>query len=155
LDERVNLLNYAKLSFKSVPENVAFARSCAGAFAAQLTCTLEDIEELKLAVSEAVSNCVIHAYQNAPEGLIDIAISLFTDQTIEIQIGDSGCGIADVKQAMEPAFSSEPGRMGLGFAFMQSFMDQVEVKSVLRQGTLITMRRRFQVCDSTAPEILC
>jgi stage II sporulation protein AB (anti-sigma F factor) len=122
---------------------VAFARSCAGAFAAQLDCTLEEIEEVRLAVSEAVSNCILHAYRNDPDRAVEVLISLFTDRAAEIRVEDSGCGIDDVAQAMEPAFSSEPGRMGLGFSFMRSFMDEVRVESRPGAGTAVTMRRRF------------
>jgi stage II sporulation protein AB (anti-sigma F factor) len=143
----MNIKNHVKLSFKSIPENVAFARSCAGAFAAQLNCTLEELEEVKLAISEAVSNCIIHAYQNEPDHSVEMQLNLLAGRVLEIQIIDWGCGIEDIRQAMEPAFSSAPGRMGLGFSFMQSFMDEIAVESSVRQGTAIKMKRSFPPAD--------
>lgn len=139
----MNIKNYIKLEIPSLPENVAFARTCVGAFASQLDCTLEEIEEIKLAVSEAVSNCIIHAYNNEPNKKIDIYATIYENRTIQIIIQDYGCGIEDIKQAMEPAYSSEAGRMGLGFTFMKSFMDDMEVDSKINTGTIVTLKRSF------------
>ena len=133
--------NQISLKVQSRAENVAFVRACVAAFAAQTDCTLEDIDEIRLAVSEAVSNSMIHGYKNDPFSQVELYITLWENGGLEIIVEDSGCGISDLKQAMEPAFSTEPGRMGLGFAFMQSFMDEVEVKSQPGKGTSVILRR--------------
>ena len=133
--------NQIHLKVQSRPENVAFVRSCTAAFVSQVQCTLEEIDEIRLAVSEAVSNSMIHGYKNDLYSQVELYITLWENDGIEIIVQDHGCGIADVKQAMEPAFSTEPGHMGLGFAFMKSFMDQVEVKSEVGQGTTVILRR--------------
>jgi len=139
----MNVKNYINLEFQSLPENVAFARTCVGAFASQLDCTLEEIEEIKLAVSEAVSNSIIHGYKRRTNEKISIYTALLDNRTVEIVIKDEGCGIEDIEKAMEPAYSSEPGRMGLGFTFMKSFMDELEVQSQPGKGTIVKLRRSF------------
>ncbi len=146
----MNMKNYVRFEFPSVPENVSFARSCVGAFAAQLDCTLEEIEEIKLVVSEAVSNSIIHGYKNQPHGKVLVMATILDDRIMEIMIEDQGIGIADIKQAMEPSFSSEPGRMGLGFTFMKSFMDELEVVSQAGEGTNVKLQRCFLVKDKEA-----
>ncbi|MDD3364157.1 MAG: anti-sigma F factor [Syntrophomonas sp.] len=146
----MNMKNYVRFEFPSVPENVSFARSCVGAFATQLDCTLEEIEEIKLVVSEAVSNSIIHGYKNQPHGKVLVMATILDDRIMEIMIEDKGIGIADVKQAMEPSFSSDPGRMGLGFTFMKSFMDELEVVSQPGEGTNIKLKRCFLVKDKEA-----
>ncbi len=133
--------NQMHLTVQSRPENVAFARACTAAFAVQTECTLEELDEIRLAVSEAVSNSIIHGYKNNPWAQVELYITLWEDGGMEIIVEDRGCGIADIRQAMEPAFSTEPGHMGLGFAFMQSFMDQLEVKSRTGEGTTVILRR--------------
>jgi stage II sporulation protein AB (anti-sigma F factor) len=146
----MNVKNYINLEFQSLPENVAFARTCVGAFASQLDCTLEEIEEIKLAVSEAVSNCIIHAYQKRTNEKINIYTALLDNRTIEIVIQDYGCGIENIEKALEPAYSSEPGRMGLGFTFMKSFMDDMEVQSQPGEGTIVKLRRSFMTGQEEA-----
>ncbi len=137
----MQIKNQLKLSFMSIPENVALARVAVAAFAAQLEFTLEDIEEIKVAVSEAVSNCIIHGYENDPNHTVNIVCTIY-DDLLEILVEDEGKGIADVSKALQPAFSTDPERMGLGFTFMQSFMDKVDVKSALDRGTTVTMLKR-------------
>lgn len=146
----MSIKNYVRFHFMSTPENVSFARTCVGAFAAQLDCTLEEIEEIKLVVSEAVSNAIIHGYENCPTEEVVIAVSLQDQRGIEILIEDHGKGIEDIEQAMQPTFSSDPARMGLGFTFMQSFMDEIEVNSQPGEGTTVTLRRRFVVKEQEA-----
>jgi stage II sporulation protein AB (anti-sigma F factor) len=146
----MNVKNYMQLEFPSLPENVSFARSCAGAFASQLDCTLDEIEEIKLVVSEAVSNCIIHGYDNRPDQPIKIMASILDNRTLEILIEDHGKGIADVQQAMEPAYSSDPARMGLGFTFMKSFMDEMEINTQTGSGTVIRLKRSFPARDQEA-----
>jgi stage II sporulation protein AB (anti-sigma F factor) len=134
----MKIKNQMKLVFLSLPENVALARITVAAFAAQLEMTLEDLEEIKVATSEAVSNSIIHGYDNDPNKSVTV-IATITDNTLEITIEDEGKGIPDVAQAMQPAYSTDPERMGLGFVFMQSFMDRVDVKSEVTKGTKVLL----------------
>lgn len=146
----MNIRNYMRIEFPSLPENVSFARACVGAFVAQLDCTLEEIEEIKLVVSEAVSNCIIHAYDNHGNQKILVMASIGDERSLEIMVDDFGKGIADIKQAMEPTYSSDVSRMGMGFTFMKSFMDDVEVRSMVGEGTSVTLRRKFMYHDREA-----
>lgn len=144
--------NQMKLTFMSVPENVPLARVTVAAFAAQLEFTLEDLEEIKVATSEAVSNCIIHGYQNDPNRSVSIICTVYTD-ALEISIEDEGVGIADVTKAMQPAYSTETDRMGLGFTFMQSFMDKLHVESQINKGTKVTMvKRPLDIAAATLEE---
>jgi stage II sporulation protein AB (anti-sigma F factor) len=131
------------LEFPSLAENVALARTSVSSFAAQLNCTLEDIEEIKLVVSEAVSNCIIHGYENRGDGKIIVECSINDDRSLEINIIDYGRGIDNLEQAMQPAYSSVPTRMGLGFTFMKSFMDEMGVTSRPHEGTSVRLKRSF------------
>jgi stage II sporulation protein AB (anti-sigma F factor) len=134
--------NKIKLEFSSLPDNVALARLVIAALAGQMEFTLSDVEELKVAVSEAVSNCIIHGYDNRPDGSIVLEAWKNLDR-IKISVTDQGKGIEDIGKAMEPAFSTKPERMGLGFVFMQSFMDDLEVNSKLGQGTMVTLTKKI------------
>lgn len=131
--------NWVRFQFASIPENVGFARTCAAAFVSQLDCTIEEIEEVKLVVSEAVSNSIIHGYENNRDNFVFVEIKLLANNAIEIMIEDQGRGIDDVDQALQPAYSSIPDRMGLGFVFMRSFSDELEVTSNVGQGTRVKM----------------
>lgn len=142
--------NYVRFEFQSLPENVAFARACVGAFAAQLNCTLEEIEEIKLVVSEAVSNSIIHGYQNQPDNKVVVMATILEDSIMEIMIEDYGQGIEDIDQALEPTFSSDPDRTGLGFTLMKSFMDELQVTSQPGQGTSVKLKRCFAVKNKEA-----
>ncbi len=146
----MNVKNYCKFEILSLRENISFARVCVGAFASQLGCTLDEIEEVKLVVSEAVSNCIIHAYENRDNEIITIVVSLLEDQTLEIIIEDYGKGIEDIACVLQPNFSSEPSRMGLGFTFMKSFMDDMEVLSKPGEGTIVQLKRSFLIKDKEA-----
>ncbi|MHB8171440.1 MAG: anti-sigma F factor [Thermincolia bacterium] len=133
--------NHMKLEFLGLAENVALARVTVAAFASQLDFTLTDLEEIKVAVSEGVSNSVIHGYGNRQDGTVRVIASISAD-TLEIRIEDDGRGIEDIPQALQPAFSTEPERMGLGFVFMQSFMDQFQVTSEPGRGTRVSMVKK-------------
>ena len=123
--------------------NEGFARACISAFAAQLDPTLEEINDIKTAVSEAVTNCIVHAYKEKI-GKIYISGELCENNIIRIKIRDAGCGIENVEKAMEPLYTTVGGeRAGLGFAVMQSFMDTVRVRSALGKGTSIVMTKRI------------
>jgi stage II sporulation protein AB (anti-sigma F factor) len=130
--------NQLILTFSSIPENVGIARLLIASVGAQLDLPLNDIEELKVAVSEAVSNAVIHGYRNEPHHIVHLNLDINAN-TLEIVVKDEGCGISNIEQAMQPAFSTDPERMGLGFVFMQSFMDELQVESTLDVGTTVTM----------------
>ncbi len=134
-------MNKAVLEFSSRVENVAFARVAVAAFISQVDFTINDLEEIKVAVSEAVSNAIIHGYENNPERVVRVEMSI-AGEYMEIEIIDSGKGIEDIEKAMEPAYSTDPERMGLGFAFMRSFMDKLEVHSTPGRGTRVKMSRK-------------
>lgn len=146
----MNVINYVRFEIPSLPENISFARSCVGAFASQLNCTLDEIEEIKLVVSEAVSNCIIHAYQRQGNGRIEIIVSLLDDRSLELTVKDYGKGIDNLEEALRPSYSSDPARMGMGFTFMKSFMDEMLVNSKPDEGTSVIMKRRFITRDQEA-----
>lgn len=132
--------NQITMSIRSLSENVGIARVSTAAFAAQVDFTLNEIEEIKVAVSEAVSNAVIHGYEYQ-DGEIQIKMTLYEDQ-LEYIIVDRGKGIADIALARQPSYSSDPERMGLGFAFMESFMDELYIESEVNKGTLVRMVKK-------------
>ncbi|AJQ27761.1 MULTISPECIES: anti-sigma F factor [Pelosinus] len=132
--------NQITMSIRSLSENVGIARVSTAAFAAQVDFTLNEIEEIKVAVSEAVSNAVIHGYEYQ-DGEIQIKMTLYEDQ-LEYIIVDHGKGIADIALARQPSYSSDPERMGLGFAFMESFMDELYIESEVNKGTLVRMVKK-------------
>ncbi|MEW6181685.1 MAG: anti-sigma F factor [Bacillota bacterium] len=136
------VLNRFRLEFPSLPDNIGLARVTVAAFAAQLDPTVEELDDLKGAVSEAVTNAIIHGYDNSPDGLVTLEAVLFGD-AIEICVEDGGKGIDDISRAMEAEFSSDPERLGLGFNFMRSFMDTIQVDSAPGRGTRVVMRKQF------------
>ena len=132
-------INTMKIMFPSRSVNEAFARSAISAFAAQADPTLDEIADVKTAVSEAVTNCIVHAYSESI-GIIQITAALYEDGRLTVVVADRGCGIPDVKQAMEPLFTTGgQERAGLGFAVMESFMDIVRVRSTTGKGTRVTL----------------
>lgn len=135
--------NEMELLFDSRSENEGFARVAVSAFLTQMNPTLEEVEDVRTAVSEAVTNAIIHGYEGG-EGKIRI-LSRICDGLFYIEIKDDGVGIPDVAKAMEPLFTTKPDleRSGLGFVFMQSFMDEVEVESKSGEGTLVKMKKRI------------
>lgn len=130
-----------KMEFLASSMNEGFARITVGAFVAELNPTVDELADIKTAVSEAVTNCIIHGYEQK-EGSIWIQCST-GEQQVEISVVDTGKGIRDVAQAREPLFTTKPEleRSGMGFAFMEAFMDEVEVVSEPGQGTCVTMRK--------------
>lgn len=136
-------LNYIKLEFPSKSTNEGFARSAAAAFAAQLDPTMEELGDIKTAVSEAVTNAIVHAY---PEtiGRVSMRLRILEGQVLEISVKDWGCGIADVEQAMQPLYTTGgEDRSGMGFTIIGSFMDKLRVRSKPGKGTTVVMRRRI------------
>lgn len=137
-------VNEMKLQIESRSVNEAFSRSVAAAFAAQLDPTVEELNDIKTAVSEAVTNCIVHAYKDSV-GKIYITVRIFENGTVEVKIRDRGCGIADVKKAREPLFTTGGGdRAGLGFSVMESFCDKLRVHSVLGRGTTVTLLKTIR-----------
>ncbi|MHB1652233.1 MAG: anti-sigma F factor [Desulfitobacteriaceae bacterium] len=130
--------NQLVLTFSNLAENVSIARMLIASVGAQLDLPLNDIEELKVAVSEAVSNAIIHGYRGKNGQVVLLELEIGED-ALKVIVSDEGCGISDVEQAMQPAYSTDPERMGLGFVFMQSFMDELEVDSTVNKGTTVTM----------------
>ncbi len=149
----MKFINEMKLSFPSRSANEAFARTAVSSFLAQLDPTVEEISDIRTAVSEAVTNCIVHGY---PDGVGNITIEAGIQENgrVIIRIRDKGCGIADVQQAMEPMFTTcETGeRAGLGFAVMETFTDRLKVRSVLGKGTTVTMEKKIKTKgDSDEP----
>ena len=136
--------NKMELSFLGISENEGFARVCAGAFAAQVNPTMEEISDIKTAVSEAVTNVIVHAYPGEV-GKVVLRGALQEDQLV-IEVEDYGCGIPDLESALQPFYTTVAGeeRSGMGFTVMQTFMDQMFVSSVVGQGTKVTMVKKFQ-----------
>ena len=135
-------INEAKLTFLSRSANEGFARTAAACFAAQLDPTLDEVNDIKTAVSEAVTNCIVHAYPDSL-GTVVMRLRLFEDNTLEIVIKDSGVGIPDVEKTRKPLYTTGGAdRSGMGFTIMESFMDALKVRSVQGKGTTVTMRRR-------------
>ena len=136
-------INEAAVSFLSRSSNEGFARTAAACFAAQLDPTLEEINDIKTAVSEAVTNCIVHAYPDRL-GRVSLRLRLFEDNSLEIQVKDWGVGIADVEEARRPMFTTgDAQRSGMGFTIMESFMDAVKVRSRPGKGTVVTLRRKL------------
>ena len=133
--------NHVTLEFPSTSANESFARAAAACFAAQLDPTLEEINDVKTAVSEAVTNAIVHAYPNTL-GKVAMKLKIREDHSLEIVVKDWGVGIADIEQARTPLFTTgNEERSGMGFAFMEAFMDDVQVYSVPGEGTRIVMEK--------------
>ena len=142
--------NYCTLEFPSRSANEGFARAAAACFAAQLDPTLEEINDVKTAVSEAVTNCIVHAYPDRI-GPVTLCVAVYPEREVHITVTDKGVGIPDVPQAMEPLFTTgnPEERSGLGFAVMQSFMDRVKVTSRPGKGTKVVLIKRLSARAST------
>jgi len=136
--------NEMKLEFQSKSANESFARIAVAAFVTQLDPSLEEIADIKTAVSEAVTNCIIHGYEEK-NGIVKIECKLFAN-SIEIEISDNGKGIEDIEKAREPLYTSKSDleRSGMGFTIMESFMDEVKIESVLGIGTKVTMKKMIK-----------
>ena len=136
--------NYMILEFPSKSSNEAFARSAVACFAAQMDPTLEELGDIRTAVSEAVTNCIVHAYPEAL-GNITLRCRILKDNTLDIVIKDTGVGIPDLDQARRPTYTTGGAdRSGMGFTIMESFMTSFEVNSQLGKGTTVHMRRKIR-----------
>jgi len=147
----MNKKNVCEISFLAVSENEAFARMAASAFVMPLNPTIEELADIKTAISEAVTNAILHGYNQNAEGMVHMRCEREGEQ-ISFCISDEGVGIENVAQAMEPLYTSRPEleRSGMGFAFMEAFMDTLSVESAPGQGTTVTMTKRIGT-DVDAP----
>lgn len=139
-----NLNNEMRLEFLSKSSNEAFARITVAAFAAQLDPTIEELADIKTAVSEAVTNAIIHGYEEK-KGLVKIRCQIISEEII-IEISDNGKGIENIELAKQPLYTTKPNleRSGMGFTIMESFMDEVEIESIVGMGTKVTMKKKIK-----------
>lgn len=140
----MKILNEVKLTFLSISQNERFARVAVSAFVSQLDPMIDEMSDVKTAVSEAVTNCIVHAYNNNV-GKINMVLRVLEGNIVYIRIKDNGCGIEDVKKAMQPLYTTAPEdeRAGLGFAVMESFMDKLSVRSRVCRGTTVIMSKKI------------
>lgn len=140
----MKVLNEIKFIMPSLSVNESAARAVVSSFLTQADPTVEELSDIRTAVSEAVTNSVVHGYRHT-KGNIELTVRLLPERAIYIKIKDKGCGIPDIKQAMEPLFTTAPEeeRSGLGFSVMEQFTDKLTVKSVLGKGTTVIMRKRL------------
>lgn len=138
------LINRIKMTFPSLSLNESMARAAVAAFCSQLNPEVSEIADIKCAVSEAVTNCTVHAYKGTV-GSITVTVRLYSDRSVSITVADRGCGIADVREARKPLFTTgaQDERSGMGFTVMESFMDKVNVRSGLGRGTTVTMLKHL------------
>lgn len=137
--------NYIKMEFPSRSANEGFARSVIACFFAQLDPTMEELNDVKTAVSEAVTNCIVHAYPDSI-GKIQLSARLYPEGVLEVSVKDRGVGIPDIAKAKTPLFTTGGSdRSGMGFTIMESFMDSLKIRSAPEMGTTVTMRRRVKV----------
>ena len=133
--------NQMRIKMESRSVNEGFARQAVAAFLTQLDPTMEELSDIKTAVSEAVTNSIVHGYRDRP-GYITVSVRLLEGRTVEIKVRDQGCGIADIEQARQPMFTTgDDTRSGMGFTIMESFTDRVRVRSSPGRGTLVTLVR--------------
>ena len=141
---RKEILNEAKIQFLSLSANEAFARSVAAAFVSQCDPTVQEISEIKTAVSEAVTNAIVHGYRNTV-GTVEMTLRLYSGEILYISVKDKGRGIDNIEQAMTPLFTTaaEEERSGLGFSVMESFTDKLRVRSAAGKGTTVVMEKKL------------
>ena len=140
--------NYIKLEFPAVSVNESFARSAAAGFVAQLDPTLEELDDIKTAVSEAVTNCIVHAYPDSA-GKISLRLCIYEGGKFEIRVRDWGKGIENIDMAMQPMYTTGgEDRSGMGFTIMESFMDMLSVRSAPGKGTTVIMQRMIRQRES-------
>jgi stage II sporulation protein AB (anti-sigma F factor) len=143
-------INDMKLRLPAISVNEAVARSVVSAFCAELDPSVEELGDLRCAVSEAVTNCIVHAYKKNV-GKITLTLRICENRVFKMTVADKGCGIADVKEARKPLFTTLPDedRCGMGFSIMESFSDKLEVKSKLGKGTRVTLTKKLSPADGT------
>ncbi|MDO4543191.1 MAG: anti-sigma F factor [Clostridia bacterium] len=141
--------NEMELKFLSVSQNEGFARAVAAAFASQLNPTVEELSDIRTAISEAVTNAIIHGYENRPDGCITMRCEIDGNK-FTATISDKGCGIADISLARKPFYTTRPEleRSGMGFAVMEAFMEEVEVSSTVGSGTTVVLQKTIRRIDA-------
>lgn len=155
--DNMELVNEMKLCFQARSENESFARVAVAGFLTYLNPTLEEIEDIKTAVSEAVTNAIIHGYEEKETAMVYVSGMIYRDEErylLQVVVEDTGKGIADIEKAMEPMFTTKPEleRSGMGFAFMEAFMDDVQVESEVLKGTTVTLSKRLLKYEEEAYE---
>ncbi|MCY0881571.1 MAG: anti-sigma F factor [Firmicutes bacterium] len=138
------MTNEMQLRFLSVSDNVGLARVAVATMAGQVQFSLQDVDEIKVAVSEAVSNAIMHGYQGREDGWVEVDCTV-NDAGITVSVEDWGVGIDDIDLARQPSYSRDPERLGLGFVFMESFMNDLQVQSVPGKGTRVEMQRAVRL----------
>ena len=168
--KRKHIINQMKTEFRAISENEGLSRAMICAMIAQLDVTVEELADVRCAISEAVTNAVVHAYRGASStdaaddtgdafddsrNTVYILTTIYDDRSVKIIIRDRGCGIPDIRRAMEPLYTTDTTgeRSGMGFAIMQSFMDTVKVKSAHGRGTTVEMRKKFSTPVSAASAV--
>lgn len=155
--DNMEFLNEMKICFQARSENESFARVAVAGFLTYLNPTVEELEDIKTAVSEAVTNAIIHGYESCASSIVYVSGMLYRDEEgylLQVIVEDIGKGIEDVEKAMEPMFTTKPEmeRAGMGFAFMEAFMDDVQVQSEVMKGTTVTLSKRLGKCEEEAYE---
>ena len=143
------MVNEMKLRLPAVSANESVCRSAVSAFASTLDPTVEELGDIRLAVSEAVTNCIVHAYRDLPDGEVGyvyISVRLYDTREVSVEISDNGCGIEDVERALAPAYTTGDAteRSGMGFLVMENFTDSLSVKSKVGRGTSVLMRKNLK-----------
>lgn len=146
----MRVMNEMRVDFMATSKNESFARVVISAFVLELNPTLEEVDDIKTAVSEAVTNAIVHGYEEKP-GTVRLEGRIFEDRTLEVIVRDAGCGIADVAQARQPFYTSKPDmeRSGMGFSVMETFMDGLIVSSTVGHGTTVRMLKKFSSADNS------
>jgi len=140
---KIQVINEINLSFLSKSVNEGFARQAVACFASQLDPNLEELNDIKTAVSEGVTNCIVHAYKDRL-GIVKLRARIYSTHELEIRISDSGCGIEDIEKVRQPMYTTGgEDRSGMGFTIMESFMDGLKVSSKVGRGTVLTMRKKI------------
>ncbi len=142
---RKEKINEMELTFPAKSRNEGFARQAVCAFLAQLDPTIEELADMRTALSEAVTNCVVHAYRDRPEGKVYINVKLYSDRSLCMRIKDKGCGMAQPEKCMEPLYTTDKSgeRGGMGFAIMQCFSDKLQVLTKVGKGTTVTLTKKL------------
>ena len=141
---KTECINELRFQLPSYSSNESAARAIVSAFCAALNPTVDEISDIRCAVSEAVTNCTVHAYRDMI-GKISVTVRLYSDRSVRLQIRDRGCGIADVETALQPLFTTDPEgeRSGMGFTVIENFMDSMSVRSSVGRGTCVTMKKKL------------
>lgn len=150
--DTMKFINEMKVCFQARSENESFARVAVAGFLTYLNPTLDEIEDIKTAVSEAVTNAIIHGYEEKESATVYVSCMLYRDEKsyiLQVVVEDTGKGIENIQKAVEPMFTTKPDmeRAGMGFSFMKAFMDDVQVESEVMKGTVVTMTKRLGFCE--------